>query len=365
MWYQSTKHNNLKRILVINPGSTSTKISVFNNIEEVFTTTLRHSAADLEPYSVVSEQHGFRKNIILKVTTEAGFNLSEFDAIVGRGGLIRPVESGTYEVTDKLKADLEKGVMGEHASNLGGIIAYELAKTISSCKAFISDPVVVDELEPVARVSGHPLFERKSIFHALNQKAIARKYAAETSKKYNDINVIVAHMGGGISVGAHKKGRVVDVNNAVDGYGPFSPERAGTIPAGALAKLCYEGKYSLQEVKKMLNGQGGLMAHLGINQAHIIQKKAEEGDPKSDLILSAMAYQVGKEIGSLCSVLEGQIDAILLTGGIANNTFVVNKIVKMVKCFAPVKIYPGEEEMQALAENALRVLMNEEECMVY
>ncbi|MFB6342554.1 butyrate kinase [Saccharicrinis sp. FJH62] len=355
----------MKKILVINPGSTSTKISVFSDTDEVFTITIRHSAIELEPYQKISDQYAFRKEVIVNTLKNKGFELDKFNAIVGRGGLIRPVVSGTYEVTERLLSDLKKGVMGEHASNLGGIISSELAKSIPNCKAYISDPVVVDELEPVARVSGHPLFERKSIFHALNQKATARKYARETGRKYEDLNLVVAHMGGGITIGAHKKGRVIDVNNGVDGYGPFSPERAGTIPAGDLAKLCFEGRYTLYEVKRMLNGQGGLMAHLGTNQAHLVQKKAQEGDPKSNLILSAMAYQVGKEIGSMSSVLEGDVDAILLTGGIANNTYVVDRIMKMVKNFAPVKIYPGEEEMRALAENTLRILNNEEECKIY
>ncbi|MFB6319199.1 butyrate kinase [Saccharicrinis sp. FJH54] len=355
----------MNKILVINPGSTSTKIAVFKDTEEVFTLTIRHSAVELEPYQRVSDQYAFRKEVIIQNLKANGFKLQNFTAIVGRGGLIRPVVSGTYEVTEHLITDLRKGVMGEHASNLGGIISAELAASVPGCKAYISDPVVVDELEPVARVSGHPLFERKSIFHALNQKATARKFARDTGKKYEDLNVVVAHMGGGITIGAHKKGRVVDVNNGVDGYGPFSPERAGTIPAGDLAKLCFEGRYTLQEVKRMLNGQGGLMAHLGTNQAHLVQKKAQEGDPKSNLILSAMAYQVGKEIGSMCSVLEGEIDAILLTGGIANNSYVVDRIVKMVRHFAPVKIYPGEEEMRALAENTLRILNNEEACKIY
>jgi butyrate kinase len=355
----------VKQILVINPGSTSTKISVFNDADEIFTHTLRHSAEELEPFSKVSEQYAFRKSVIEKVIADAGFLLSGFHAIVGRGGLIRPVVSGTYEVTERLRRDLEKGVMGEHASNLGGIIALEFANAIPHCKAYISDPVVVDELEQVARVSGHPLFERRSIFHALNQKAIARRFAAESGKKYEDVNVVVAHMGGGISVGAHRKGRVIDVNNAVDGYGPFSPERAGTIPAGDLAKLCFSGKYTLNEVKKMLNGQGGLMAHLGTNQAHVVQKKAESGDEKSNLILSAMAYQVAKEIGAMSVVLKGDMDAILLTGGIANNKFVVNAIVDAVKFLAPVKIYAGEDEMSALSNNVLRVINGEEECKEY
>lgn len=355
----------MKKILVINPGSTSTKISVFKDYNEVFSQTIRHSAVDLEPYQKISEQYLYRKEVIIETLQDNQFSLDRFDAIVGRGGLIRPVVSGTYEVSERLVSDLKKGVMGEHASNLGGILAAELAAAVHQCRAFISDPPVVDELEPEARVCGHPLFERKSIFHALNQKAIARKFAKEVQKRYEDVNVVVAHMGGGVTVGAHKKGRVVDVNNGVDGYGPFSPERAGTIPAGDLAKLCFEGRYTLKEVKRMLNGQGGLMAHLGTNQAHLVQKKALEGDPKSNLILGAMAYQVGKEIGAQCAVLEADVDAILLTGGIANNRYVTENIIKMVQKFAPVKIYPGEEEMRALAENALRILSKEEEVKIY
>jgi butyrate kinase len=253
---------------------------------------------------------------------------------------------------------------GEHACNLGGLIAADIAKGLG-CKAVIADPVVVDELQDVARISGRPEIPNLSIFHALNQKAIARRYAKEVGKAYEELNVIVAHLGGGVSVGAHQKGKVIDVNCALGGDGPFSPERVGTLSASGLMNLCFSGKYTKDEVKKMLIGNGGLMAHLGLNDAYQVEIKAEkEGDPQAKLIYDAMAYQVGKAIGDKAAVLKGKVDAILVTGGIAYGKGFVKYIADMVEFIAPVKVYPGEDELGALASNGLRVL-NGEECLKY
>lgn len=348
------------QILTINPGSTSTKIAVFEDEKEVFSKTLRHSAEELSPFSNVASQFQFRKNIILSALKEAGIDIHSFAAIVGRGGLVKPIESGIYEVNDALAHDLEHPIMGEHASNLGGLIARDIAKEINNgAKAYIADPVVVDELQPIARYSGHPAINRASIFHALNQKVIARTYAKEVGKKYEELNLIVAHMGGGVSVGAHAHGKVIDVNNALDGDGPFSPERSGGLPTGALVELCYSGKPK-SEIKKMLKGEGGVVAYLGTNDMLEVEKKSI-ADPTSEYanVQNAMCYQVAKEIGSMATVLKGKVDAILLTGGIAYGKPVTDYIQEMVEFIAPVKVYPGEDEMRALAMNGLMVLKGE------
>jgi butyrate kinase len=264
-----------------------------------------------------------------------------------------------------MRKDLIEGFLGEHASNLGGLIAYDLALSLPYAKALIADPVVVDELQDVARIAGHPKFKRYPIFHALNQKAIARSYAHSHDKLYEDLNLIVAHLGGGISVGAHCKGRVIDVNNALDGEGPFSPERSGTIPAGQLASLCYSGNYNFEEIKKMIIGEGGLIAYLGTNDAYKVELRARAGEKEAKIIQDAMSYQVGKAIGEMAAVLNGVVDAILLTGGIANNSMVTDYIKLMVKFIAPVIVYPGEDEMKALAQNAIRVIKGEVQCKEY
>ncbi len=346
-------------ILAINPGSTSTKIAVYKNNESIFLKNIKHSADELKVYARIADQFEFRKEIILKELKIAEINIREISAIVGRGGLIKPIESGVYEVNQQMKEDSVNGVMGEHASNLGALIADNLAKLIPNARAFITDPVVVDELEDVARVTGLPCLKRVSIFHALNQKAIGRIYAKSIDKKYEELNLIVAHLGGGISIGAHKLGRVIDVNNALDGDGPFSPERSGSLPSGQLAKLCYSGEFTYDQVKKMINGQGGLIAHAGTNDAYEIQMKAKAGDPKAKLIQDAMAFNVAKSIGAAAAVLKGKVDAILLTGGIANNTYLVDYVKDRVAFIAPVSVYPGEDEMKALAMNGLMVLRGE------
>jgi butyrate kinase len=286
------------------------------------------------------------------------------NAVVGRGGLLKPIEGGTYSVNEVMLEDLKVGILGQHASNLGGIIANEIAKDFS-IPAFIVDPVVVDEMEEIARISGIPEIERVSIFHALNQKAVAKRYANEFNNKYEEINVIVAHMGGGISVGAHKNGRVVDVNNALDGEGPFSPERSGGLPVGDLVKLCFSGKYTYDEIKKMINGKGGFVAHYNTNDARAVSEAMRQGDKKAELLLKAMAYQIAKEIGKCAAVLSGKVEAIILTGGIAYGKEIVELIKERVDFIAPVVVYPGEDELLALAQGGLRVLKGEEVAKEY
>ena len=347
------------RILAINPGSTSTKIAIYDNEKEVFETTLRHSNEEIDKYEKITDQYDFRKDVILGALSENDINLTKLSAVVGRGGLLKPIKGGTYRVNDLMIQDLIAAQMGEHASNLGGMIANEIANQLN-IPAFIVDPVVVDEMEDVARISGMPEISRKSIFHALNQKAVARRYAKETGRPYSELNLIVAHLGGGISVGAHEKGRVIDVNNALDGEGPFSPERTGGLPVGDLAKLCFSGKYSHADIKKMIKGKGGLVAYLGTNDGRDVVKMIESGDENAKLIFEAMAYQVAKEIGSCAAVLKGKVDAVILTGGLAYGEMLTTWIKNRVSFISDVIIYPGEDEMSALALGGLRVLREEE-----
>ena len=353
------------RILAINPGSTSTKIAVYVNTKSAFLKNIKHSAGDLSKFPHITDQYEFRKKFILDELRDADIDITRLNAVIGRGGLIKPIQSGVYEVNQVMLEDLRKGVLGEHASNLGGLIAHDIATSIPSARAFVADPVVVDELQDVARVAGHPLFERRSIFHALNHKAIGRIHAESTDKEYNDLNLIIAHLGGGISVGAHQKGRVIDVNNALDGEGPFSPERSGTLPAGCLAKVCFDGNHTLEDVKKMITGRGGFMAYFNTNNAYEIEVRAKDGDPKAILIQNAMSYQIGKEIGAMAAVLKGRVDAIILTGGIAHNPLLVSYVRDMVAYIAPVVVYPGEDEMKALAMNVLMVLTGKMESKKY
>jgi len=352
------------RILTINPGSTSTKIAIFDNEKNVFEETLTHSSDEIGKYATIFDQYEFRKNVILETLNEKGINLTKLDAVVGRGGLLKPIEGGTYSVDENMIEDLKVGVLGEHASNLGGMIANEIAGQLN-IPSFIVDPVVVDELNDIARISGIPQLDRKSIFHALNQKAVARRAAKDMGKGYEDINVIVAHLGGGVSVGAHKAGRVVEVNNALDGDGPFSPERSGGLPVGQLAKLCFSGEYTHNEIKKLITGKGGLVAYLGTNDGREVVKMIEAGDKNAELVYKAMAYQVSKEIGACAAVLKGKVDAIILTGGIAYDKQFTAWIKEDVEFISQVLIYPGEDEMIALAEGGLRVLRGEEEAKIY
>ncbi len=346
-------------ILVVNPGSTSTKFAIFNDENLVFEQSVSHSSDDLKGFTRIAEQFNFRKEIIVSELISRGVNLEDISAIVGRGGLLKPIESGIYEVNSRMRDDLLSGERGSHASNLGGLIASDIASEAGNARAFIVDPVVVDEMQDIARISGHPLLERKSIFHALNQKAVARLYADSVGRAYEDMNLIVVHMGGGISVGAHKKGKVVDVNNALNGDGPFSPERSGTLPAGQLADLCFGGEFTRDEIAKMLTGKGGMVAYLETNDFREVCRRAGEGDGSALLIQEAASYQIGKEIGSMFSVLHGKVDAIILTGGMAYQEMNIDYIKKMVGSFAELVVYPGEDELKALAYNGLLVLRDE------
>ena len=351
------------KILIINPGSTSTKIGVYEDETQLMEETLRHSTEEIAKYDTIYDQKDFRKEVILDVLKEKNVDLNDIDVVGGRGGLLKPIPGGTYATTPELLEDLKVGNQGQHASNLGGILASEIAAEIN-VPSYIVDPVVVDELADVARLSGHPLFPRTSIFHALNQKAVAKRYAKEVGKNYEDLNLIVVHMGGGVSVGAHKNGKVIDVANALDGDGPFSPERSGGLPSGALMKLCFSGKYTQAEVSKMINGNGGFNAYVGTNDMRDLVKMAKD-DEKAQLVMDAFHYQLAKEIGAMAVVLGGKIDQIILTGGIAYNAITQEYFKNAVSFLAPITIYPGEDELLALAQGALRVMSGEEKAMTY
>ncbi|MGL4452917.1 MAG: butyrate kinase [Sarcina sp.] len=347
------------KLLVINPGSTSTKVAVYEDNKEIFEETLRHQAEEIAKYGEVADQLYFRKGLILDILKSNNFDISTLNAVVGRGGMLKPIEGGTYEVNPMMIEDLRIGVQGPHASNLGGILAKEIADSVNA-RAFIVDPVVVDELSEIARISGCPDIPRKSKFHALNQKAVAKKFATEVGKNYEDLNLIVVHMGGGVSVGAHKHGRVIDVNNALDGDGPFSPERAGAVPVGDLIKLCFSGKFSEKEVYSKIVGKGGCVAYLGLNDHREVQNRIVGGDKKAEMINDAFVYQICNAIGEKAVVLDGKVDGIILTGGIAYSEMVVDRIKAKTCWISKVTVYPGEDEMLALAQGALRVLNGEE-----
>ncbi len=349
--------------LIINPGSTSTKIGVFEDETLLFEETLRHSTEEISQYASIVDQKDFRKKIITNLLESKNFDLKSLDVVVGRGGMLKPIPGGTYAVTDELLADLKVGVQGQHASNLGGILAREIGDSIG-VPSYIVDPVVVDELMPVARYSGVPELPRVSIFHALNQKAVAKRYAKEQGVSYESLNLIVVHMGGGVSVGAHEKGRVIDVFNALDGDGAFSPERAGGVPSGALIKMCFSGKYSEKEVYSKIVGKGGFNAYLGTNDMRNVTKMAAE-DPKAAEIKGAFLLQVAKDIGSMACVLKGKVDQIIVTGGIAYGADVVAALKESAEWIAPFTVYPGEDELLALAQGALRVMNGEEEVKEY
>lgn len=351
-------------ILAVNPGSTSTKIAIFKDDEPFMTENVNHSVEELKNFDRITDQFLFRKNLIFEMLRRRNFDMKELDAVVGRGGITRPLEGGTYMVDEYMFHDLKSGHYGEHASNLGGMLAYEIGKELG-IPAFVVDPVVVDELEPIARITGLPEIERRSVFHALNQKAMARKAAFLMGKRYDEVNIIVAHLGGGITVGAHKKGKVVDVNNGLDGEGPFSPERAGRLPAMDLVKLILEGGLTYSEIKKKIAGGGGMVAHLGTNDARQVLAMIEHGDERAGLIFEAMAYQVAREIGACAATLEGRVDAIVLTGGLAFCECFVNWIKERVAFIARIYVFPGEDELEALAQGALRVLKGMEEAKRY
>lgn len=350
--------------LIINPGSTSTKIGVFEDETLLFEETLRHSTEEIAQYASIVDQKDFRKQIILDLLAKKNFDINSLQVIVGRGGMLKPIPGGTYAVSDELLEDLKIGKQGQHASNLGGILAREIGDSIG-VPSYIVDPVVVDELMPIARYSGVPELPRTSVFHALNQKAVAKRYAKEKGVSYDSLNLIVVHMGGGVSVGAHEKGRVIDVFNALDGDGAFSPERAGAVPSGALIKMCFSGEYTEKEVYKKIVGNGGFNAYLGTNDMRDVAKMIADGDAHADEVREAFILQVCKNIGSMACVLKGKVDQIIVTGGIAYNKEVVDKMEERAGFIAPFTVYPGEDELLALAQGALRVMNGEEEAMKY
>lgn len=350
-------------ILAINPGSTSTKVAIFKGEENIFQKNLSHSVEEVAKFTRITDQYEYREKMILEWIKEIGISTESLCAVVGRGGLLKSMPGGTYKVTDVMIEDLRIGIQGEHASNLGGIIANEIAAK-EGIPSYIVDPVAVDEFDDIARISGMPELPRKSLVHALNVKAVARRAARDMGKGLEDLNFVIAHLGGGISIAPLLKGRIVDVNNANDG-GPFSPERAGGVPVGDIVRMCYSNKYTQAELKKKLVGNAGLVGYLGTNDARDVIKMIEAGDKNAELVFDAMAYQIAKEIGSMATVLKGDVDAILLTGGLAYSEFLCERTAKRVAFIAPLKVYAGEDEMQALAEGALRVVNGEEKAKIY
>ena len=350
-------------ILVINPGSTSTKIAVYEDATPVMLRTIRHTVSELSRFDEVTDQYDFRKELVLDELRRMDINYP-FEAVIGRGGLAKPVQGGVYEINQQMLDDTRNAIH-KHPCDLGCIMAYEIARMIPHCRAFIADPGVVDELSPLARISGSPLMNRICIWHALNQRAIARRFANEIGRRYEDLNLIICHMGGGISVAAHDHGRAVDANNALDGEGPFSPERAGSLPAADLIRLCFSGKYTEKELLKRVAGQAGLIAHLGTNDMKEIEVRIAAGDEHARLVVDAMIYHVAKNITAEGAVLCGHIDAILLTGGLARSEYIITRLRDRISFLAPTFCYPGEDEMQALALNALEVLRGRREVRQY
>lgn len=354
------------RVLAINPGSTSTKIAVFDDKEPLFVTTLRHDAKEIESFGGIIEQFEFRKNLVLKAMVEHNVKPETLEAVVGRGGLVKAVPSGTYKINDKMQDDLKNPKLWGriHASNLGAFIARSIGEQYD-IPFYIVDPVTVDEFDPIARISGHPNIERKSLLHALNLRFVGITVAEELGKDFCDINLIGVHMGGGISVAAIKQGRMVDVNNAVLGMGPFSPQRCGALPIGDVLDMAFSGKYTQKEITKMFTRTGGLMAYLGTDDGREVMKMIEAGDQKATLIFDAMSYQIAKEIGACATVLEGNVDGIFLTGGLAYNDFLVEQLTKRTGFIGKIFRYPGEKEMEALSQGGIRILKGIEEAKEY
>ena len=346
------------RILTINPGSTSTKIGLFENEKLVFESTVRHSSNIIEKYNSIWEQYTFRKEEIVQILEQKGYNLSKLDAVVGRGGLIKPIPSGTYAVDEEMIQDARDGVQGHHASNLGCVIAYSIGWEFD-IPSYIVDPPAVDDFEPLARISGYAEIERSSLLHALNIFATARNYAKDVKKEFTELNMIVAHLGGGISVAAIRKGRAINSNNGLD-EGPFTPERSGSLPQMKLIEMCMSGKYTIEELKKIIAGKGGLISYFNTNKAHEVENMAKAGSEKFQLIYEAMSYQIAEEIGARATNLKGEVDAIILTGGIAYSEMLVEQVTERVSHIAKVHIYPGELELEALAAGAIRALKGEE-----
>lgn len=347
-----------KKILVINPGSTSTKIALFNGLDQQQELEISHPADELANFKSNLEQLDYRFKTVEDAMQSWNISPTDLDAAIGRGGPLKPLEGGVYKVGENLISDLQSGKLVDHASILGGLIACRIAEK-AGIPAYIADPVSVDEFEDIARISGHPDLPRISLSHALNIKAVVAQVAAENGKKPEEVNYVVAHLGGGFSIAAHRKGRQIDVNNANDA-GPFSPERCGTLPLAGLMKMCFSGKYDLATLKKTLIGKSGLIGHLGTPDCREISKRIEAGDEKAKLVLEAMAYQIAKEIGAMATVMKGEVDAIVLTGGVANNKYVVSWIRERVEFIAPVIVKPGQNELKALAAHAVNALANPE-----
>ena len=353
------------RILALNLGSTSTKLAVYDGETPVLEQVLRHSAEEMAGVSDMAANAAFRKPLIMDFLQKSGVDIRSLNAVVGRGGMMRPIPSGVYAVNARMLADLNSCAYGNHASNLGGILADDIASELG-VPAFIADPTVVDELQDVARLSGNPAIPRRSVFHALNQKAIARRYAAECGKTYEEMNLIVAHLGGGATVGAHCKGRVIDVNNGLDGEGPFSAERPGGLPVIGLLNAFQDSALGdLEQTRRALLSRSGLVAYLGTNDGREVVARIEAGDKEAELAYRAMAYQISKEVGAMAVVLRGKVDAILMTGGFAYDKLLMSWIEEQVSFLAPVKIYPGEDELGALVQGALRVLRGQEAAKEY
>ncbi len=353
------------KILVVYPAIESTFISVYRSTDLTFLKNIKHSAPELEKFDELMDQADYRKELIIKVLKENDINIGIIELVMARSGLIKPVKSGIYEINEKMLEDLRAGIQGVHATNLGGVIAYDIAKMLGK-KAYMADPVVVDEMDEIAKVTGHPEFKRRSVFHALSHKHFARKYAKSINKTYEELNLIVAHVGtAGISIGAHKGGKVIDVNNSFDGDGPFGIQRSGTLPMGDLVKLCFSGKYTEEEVNRMITKEGGYAAYLGTSNLEEIDKKVLSGDKTTLFISNALSYQVSKEIGAMYTVLEGKVDAILLTGNIFNSERFLANVSRRVKEIAPIALYPSQNDFDAMALNGLRVLKGEVEVFEY
>lgn len=351
------------KVLAINPGSTSTKVALYDEERPLLDLTLRHTTEELTRFTDIIDQLDWRRGLILSALREKSFDIKELSAVIGRGGLIRPIPAGVYEVNSRMRYDLRNAQM-KHACNLGGLLAAQIAH-MAGVKAYIADPPVVDEMDDVARITGMPMCPRKSVFHALNQKATARLHCERTGLVYEESNLIVAHMGGGISVGAHRQGKIVDVNNALDGDGPFAPDRAGSIPSSELIKVCFSGQYTREELLKYISSKGGMVAYLGTNSVMQVMERIEQGDQRAKKVLDALCYNVSKQIGAMAAALAGRVDGIILTGGIAYNEPVVNYIREHFAFIAPVTVYPGENELESLVANALVVLRGTIEPKVY
>jgi butyrate kinase len=352
------------RLLIINPGGTSTKVAIFEDESDQFVEVIRHTESQLRPFHRVIDQEAFRRDIILDFLGKKGVDLSQLTAVFGRGGALKPLKSGTYPVVAQMVDDIRQGlVFADHPSNLGALLAHDLAKQ-AGIPAYIVDPVSVDEFIPEARLSGLPELERESLFHALNLKMICRQAAASLDKEYQEINLVAAHLGSGITVSAYRRGQMIDVNNANEG-GPFSPTRAGGLPSTGLVKLCFSGKFTQTELLDRMTKRGGLLAYLGTDDGQEVELRIRKGDRLAKLIYDAMIYQIAKEIGAMAAALGGDVDAIVLTGGLAHGKYLVDSLKKQVTFLAPVLVFPGEDEMRALALGALRVLTGQEQPMDY